>query len=56
MEKLKLLNHHELKHDVEYMNLAKNLREAAADGDKRARNFMRLKMKHETQYEMQLKE
>ena len=48
MEKLKLLNRHELKHDVEYMNMAKNLREAAAEGDKKAKKFMKLKMKHES--------
>ena len=56
MEKLKLLNRHELKHDVEYMNLAKNLREAAKDGDKKAKKFMKLKMKHESKYEEEMKQ
>ena len=55
MDKLKLLSNHELKHDVEYMNLAKNLRDAAAEGDKKAKKFMKLKMKHESNYEEELK-
>ena len=51
MEKLKVLNRHEIKHDIEYMNQAQELREAANDGDKAARKYMKLKMKHESKYE-----
>jgi len=51
MAKMKTLSVHELKHDVQYMNMAQELREAAAEGDKKAKKFMKLKMKHETKYE-----
>lgn len=33
------------------MNMAQELREQAAAGDKKAKKFMKLKMKHEGKYE-----
>jgi hypothetical protein len=54
MEKLKLLNRHELKHDIEFLNMATELRHQATDGDKKALKFMKLKMKHETKYEAEM--
>ena len=51
MAKMKILSVHELKHDSQYMNMAQGLREAAAEGDKKAKKFMKLKMKHEVAYE-----
>ena len=51
MDKLKLLNRAELKHDVEFLNMATDLRHKAEEGDKGAKKFMKLKMKHEANYE-----
>lgn len=51
MEKLKLLNRAELKHDVEFLNMATELRQQAEGGDKAAKKYMKLKMKHEIAYE-----
>ena len=51
MEKLKILSRSELKHDIEFLNQAQELRQAAEAGDKAARKFMKLKMKHEAKYE-----
>jgi hypothetical protein len=51
MEKLKVLNRAELKHDVEYLNMATDLRSKAEEGDKKAKKLMKLKMKHEAAYE-----
>ena len=48
---MKVLSRHELKHDVEYLNTATELREAANAGDKQAKKYMKLKMKHENKYE-----
>lgn len=57
MEKLKLLNRHELKHDIQFLNMASELRHMAEDGDKQAKKIIKLKMKHEAAYEeMQQKE
>ena len=41
----------ELKHDIEFLNQAVELREMASEGDKRAKKFIKLKMKHERKYE-----
>lgn len=54
MDKLKVLSRHELKHDLEYLHTANDLRQAAAEGDKQARKFMKLKQKHEAAYEATL--
>ena len=51
MDKMKVLTRHELKHDVEFLNQAQQLRHAVNDGDKKAKKFLKLKMKHETAYE-----
>jgi hypothetical protein len=51
MDKMKLLNRAELKHDVDYLNQANQLRQAADDGDKKARKYLKLKTKHERNYE-----
>ena len=56
MESMKLLDNHELKHDVEFMNTAVALRHQAEEGDKKAKKFMKLKMKHEAAYEANMKE
>lgn len=55
MEKLKVLSAHEIKHDVAFLNQAVELKQAAAEGDKKARKYMKLKMKHETNYEENMK-
>jgi predicted NBD/HSP70 family sugar kinase len=51
IEKLKLLNRNELKHDVKFLNMATELRQKADEGDKQAKKVMKLKMKHEALYE-----
>ena len=53
---MKLLDNHELKHDAEFLNLAVGLTHQAEDGDKKAKKFMKLKMKHEAAYEANLKQ
>mmetsp|Transcript_17822 Transcript_17822/g.30224 ORF Transcript_17822/g.30224 Transcript_17822/m.30224 type:complete len:486 (-) Transcript_17822:71-1528(-) len=56
MERLKILSKHELKHDVKYLNMAADLRQAATEGDKQAKKLMKLKMKHESSYEEKMQE
>ena len=51
MEKLKILNRHELKHDVDFLNQANELRHMMEEGNKGAKKYMKLKMKHESAYE-----
>ena len=48
MAKMKLLSRHELKHDIEFLNNANELRH---EGTKEANKYMKLKMKHEAKYE-----
>lgn len=55
MQKLKVLSAQEIKHDVAFLNQAVELKQAAAEGDKKARKFMKLKMKHEAKYEKNMK-
>ena len=43
MDKLKVLNRSELKHDVEYLNMSTNLKAQIDGGDKKARKLMKLK-------------
>ena len=56
MEKLKVLSRHELKHDLEFLHTANELRQAAAEGDKSAKKFMKLKLKHEATYEQNMQD
>lgn len=52
---MKILSKDEMKHDLEFLNQAQELRELAGEGDKRAKKFMKLKMKHEARYEDTMK-
>lgn len=56
MDKLKMLTVQEMKHDVEFLNASRQLRDMAADGDKHAKKYMRLKLKHEAAYESKMRE
>ena len=50
---MKLLNRTELKHDVDYLNTANQLRHQAEEGDKKAKKYLKLREKHEKDYEEQ---
>ena len=51
MAGLKTLNRNELKHDIKYMNDMAELRHNIESGDKGAKKYIKLKQKHEANYE-----
>jgi len=51
MAGLKTLNRNELKHDIKYMNDMRELNKQIESGDKGAKKYIKLKQKHEANYE-----
>ena len=56
MASLKTLDRNELKHDIKYMNNMRELEKNIESGDKGAKKYIKLKQKHEANYEASIAE
>lgn len=54
--KMKMMTNQELAHDICYLNTAQDLREKMEAGDKKARKYLKLRVKHESKYEDKIAE
>jgi len=51
-----MMTNQELAHDICYLNTAQDLREKMEAGDKKARKYLKLRVKHESKYEDKIAE